>query len=289
MDMFIELLSTHVFLYLITIALFSLLVGSLLNVVIYRLPKMLESSWAEECRVYLGLKTHDKLEKLNLFLPLSHCPQCKKTIKPWHNIPLLSYLWLRGKCANCKSAIPLRYPFVEAITCLASVYVAWRLGFNWEAVGALTFTWILIALTFIDLDHHLLPDPLTLLLLWLGLFLSLFSLFCNSHDAIIGAIAGYLIFALTQWVFYLATHKIGLGQGDFKLLAALGAFLGWQMLPLIILLASLTGLIFALTHMMIKQQFKSVPFAFGPYLAIAGWVALLWGNEILQYYLYAIK
>lgn len=270
--------------FLIVVAVLSLLVGSFLNVVIYRLPRMMEQNWSEECRVYLGLKPHTDTEKFNLCLPFSHCPECKKNIRPWHNIPIFSYLWLRGKCAYCKAKISLRYPLVEALTCAMSVYVAWKFGVSWQTLAALLFTWICIALTFIDIDHHLLPDQLTLLLLWLGLLFSIYVLFCNSHDAIIGAIAGYLIFAATQFIFERVTGKTGMGQGDYKFLAALGGFLGWQMLPLIILLASFSGVIFTVSQMAIKRNFKSIPLPFGPYLALAGWVALLWGNEMMQYY-----
>lgn len=272
-------------LFLIVTAIFSLFIGSFLNVVIYRLPRMMEQSWSEECRVYLGLKPHTDIERFNLTLPFSHCPHCKKTIRPWHNIPLFSYLWLRGKCSYCQASISMRYPLVEALTCLMSVYVAWRFGVSWQTGAALIFTWILICLTFIDLDYHLLPDQLTLLLLWVGLFFSLFSLFSDSHDAIIGAMTGYILFASLQFVFGLATGKVGMGQGDYKLLAALGAFCGWQLLPLIILLASICGIIFTFIHMLIKREFKSVPLPFGPYLAVAGWVGLIWGHEIMQYYI----
>jgi leader peptidase (prepilin peptidase)/N-methyltransferase len=271
--------------FLLVIAILSLIIGSFLNVVIYRLPRMMEQSWSEECRIYLGLKPHTDLEKVNLVLPFSHCPRCKKVIRPWHNIPILSYLWLRGHCAYCNARISIRYPLVEAVTCIVSVYVAWRFGFTWQTLAALFFTWFSICLTFIDLDYHLLPDQLTLTLLWIGLFCSLFPLFATSHAAIVGAIAGYLIFAVIQVIFGWLTGKTGMGQGDYKFLAAQGAFLGWKMLPLIILLASFSGIIFALTHMAIKRNFKSVPLPFGPYLAIAGWIALLWGNEILQYYI----
>lgn len=274
--------------FLIFVAILSLFIGSFLNVVIYRLPRMMEQSWSEECRIYLGLKPHTDIEKLNLYLPFSHCPHCKKTIRPWHNIPILSYLWLRGKCAYCNAHISIRYPLVETLTCIASVYVAWKFGFTWQTLAALLFTWIGICLTFIDLDYHLLPDQLTLTLLWLGLFFSLFNIFTSSHDAIIGALAGYLIFAATQWIFGWVTGKTGMGQGDYKFLAALGACLGWEMLPVIILLASISGIIFSLTHMAIKRHFKSVPLPFGPYLAVAGWVALLWGKEIMYYYLVII-
>jgi leader peptidase (prepilin peptidase)/N-methyltransferase len=270
--------------YLVIVAFFSLFIGSFLNVVVYRLPRMMEVSWSEECRIYLGLKPHTESEKLNLCLPFSHCPKCKTPIKPWHNIPLISYLWLRGECAHCKAHISIRYPLVEAMTCIASVYIAWRFGFSWQTLAALFFTWICISLTFIDLDHHLLPDQLTLLLLWLGLFCSLFSLFCTSTAAILGAIIGYIIFAITQWLFEWTTGKTGMGQGDVKFLAALGAFLGWQMLPLIILLASISGILFAFVQMLIERHFKSAPLPFGPYLTLAGWVALVWGTEIMQYY-----
>lgn len=274
----------HPDIFLAAVAILSLFIGSFLNVVVYRLPRMMERHWSEECRIYLGLKPHTESEKLNLSLPLSHCPQCKKNILPWHNIPILSYLWLRGHCAYCQARISLRYPLVEALTCLASTYVAWKFGFSLQTIAALLFTWIGICLIFIDLDYHLLPDQLTLLLVWLGLFFSLFAIIINSHDAIIGAISGYLIFAIIQWVFGHLTGKTGMGQGDFKFLAGLGAFIGWQMLPLIILLASISGLIFACTHMVIKRDFKSAPLPFGPYLAVAGWIALLWGHEIMRFY-----
>lgn len=277
--------SVHTELYLICIAIFSLFIGSFLNVVIYRLPKILQHAWQEECRLYLGLKPQkqDK-EELSLAMPFSHCTQCKKTLKPWHNIPVLSYLFLHGKCAYCEASISLRYPIVELLTAVASVYLAWHFGISQQTLAALFFTWTLIALTFIDIDYYLLPDQLTLLLLWIGLFFSLFSIFCNSHDAIIGAVSGYLIFALIEWLFNQITHKVGMGQGDFKLLAGLGAFLGWQQLPTIILLASFIGVIFGIMQMLIKQQFKSIPLPFGPYLAIAGWISLVWGPEILSSY-----
>jgi leader peptidase (prepilin peptidase)/N-methyltransferase len=281
----IQFFIEHPQLLLLVTAFFSLFIGSFLNVVIYRLPRMMEQSWSEECRVFLGLKPHHDVEKLNLCLPFSHCPNCKKTIRPWHNIPVFSYLWLRGKCSYCKVPISMRYPLVETLTCLVSVYVAWRFGVSWQMLAGLFFTWVLIALTFIDLDHHLLPDQLTLLLVWAGLFCSLFSLFVDSHDAIIGAIAGYSIFAVVQLLFGLVTGKVGMGQGDYKFLAAIGVFTGWQLLPLVILLASISGILFTCIHMLIKREFKSVQLPFGPYLAVAGWIALLWGHEIMQYYI----
>lgn len=277
--------------FLMLVAAVSLLMGSFLNVVIYRLPRMLEHEWSLECREYLGLKSTgpEESKKLSLSLPFSHCPHCEKTLKPWHNIPVISYLVLRGKCAYCKAKISMRYPLVEALCCFASVYVAWRFGFSWQTLAALFFTWTLIALTFIDFDYHLLPDQLTFFLLGLGLFFSLFPIFCNTYEAIIGLLAGYLIFAFVQWIFHFATGKIGMGQGDYKLLAGLGAFLGWQMLPIIILLASILGIVFTVTSMVIRHQFKSVPVPFGPYLALAGWISLIWGNEIVSMYLNVIR
>lgn len=282
----INFIIEHPDFFLFLIAALSLIIGSFLNVVIYRLPLMMKNEWSQECREYLGLKTQSTdIDKINLCLPFSHCTECKKPLKPWHNIPIISYLILRGKCAFCDTKISMRYPFVELLCCLTSVYVAWRFGISWQTVGGLIYTWIAISLIFIDLDYHLLPDQLTLLLLWVGLALSMIPVFANSHDAIIGAIAGYLIFAIVQWLFKMATGKIGMGQGDFKFLAGLGALLGWQQLPIIILLASVVGLIFGLVQMVVRNQFKSVPIPFGPYLAFAGWISLIWGPQILNLYL----
>lgn len=272
-------------LFLAIIAFLGLFVGSFLNVVIVRLPRMMQESWSEECRHFLGLAKEANTTSVNLCLPASHCPTCKTPIRPWHNIPIISFLWLRGRCQACKARISWRYPLVEALTALMSVYVAWRFGVSLSTVFGLLFTWILIALTFIDLDHHLLPDQLTLTLLWLGLIASLFQCFATPSDAILGASMGYLIFALVQWVFHFVTGKVGMGQGDYKCLAALGGFLGWQSLPLVILLASVSGIFFTLINMGVKRHFHSEPLPFGPYLALAGWIALLWGHEIMQAYL----
>ncbi len=283
---FIRVITEHPDFFLFLVAAFSLIIGSFLNVVIYRLPIMMKNEWSRECREYLGLKPQAiENEKVNLYLPFSHCTHCKKPLKPWHNIPIISYLVLRGKCAFCSAKISMRYPFVELLCCIASVYVAWRFGMSWQTVGGLVFTWIAISLIFIDLDHHLLPDQLTLLLVWVGLLLSLVPVFANSHDAIIGAVTGYLVFAAVQWLFKVATGKMGMGQGDFKFLAGLGALLGWQQLPIIILLSSVVGLIFGLVQMGIRHQFKSTPIPFGPYLAFAGWISLMWGPQILNLYI----
>lgn len=278
-------LKDHTYFFLIIVGLLSLFVGSFLNVVIYRLPIMLSESWSEECRLYLGLKPQPNLRKLNLFFPFSHCPQCKHSILPWHNIPIFSYLWIKGKCKYCQAKISSRYPLVEGLTCLVSIYIAYRFGFSLQTVAALIFTWLGICLTFIDIDYHLLPDELTFSMLWLGLFFSIFSIFTNSHDAIIGGIAGYLIFYFTQFIFWCVTKKTGMGQGDYKLLAAMGTFLGWQLLPLIILLSSVSGIICTVSQMIIKKHYKSVPLPFGPYLILGGWIALMFGTVLTQLYL----
>lgn len=262
-------------LFLGLIAFLGLFIGSFLNVVIVRLPRMMQESWSEECRHFLGLAKEPNSASVNLCLPASHCPTCKTPIRPWHNIPIISFVWLRGRCHACKARISWRYPLVEALTALMSVYVAWRFGVSLSTVFGLLFTWILIALTFIDIDHHLLPDQLTLSLLWLGLIASLFQCFTTPSDAILGASMGYLIFALVQWVFHFVTGKVGMGQGDYKCLAALGAMLGWQSLPLVILLASVSGIFFTLINMGLKRHVHSQPLPFGPYLALAGWISLL--------------
>jgi len=280
----IRFVMQHDNLFLLVIAAFALIIGSFLNVVIWRLPIMMKNAWNQECRAYLGLKPLEPSEqdKINLWLPFSHCIACNHPLKPWHNIPIISFLVLKGRCAFCHTRISMRYPLVELVCCLTSIYVAMRFGISPQTLVGLLFTWIAIALTFIDLDHHLLPDALTLLLVWIGLFASLFNIFANTHDAIIGAIAGYLIFATVQFLFKFATGKDGMGQGDYKFLAALGAVLGWQQLPIIILLASITGLIFGIVQLAVKHQFKSVPIPFGPYLAVAGWISLVRGNAILH-------
>lgn len=277
-------------LYLFLIALLSLTIGSFLNVVIYRLPLMMKNAWNLECRQYLGLKISKKdTERLNLWLPFSHCTHCKKRLKAWHNIPILSFFILRARCAYCHMRFSARYLLVELLCCATSVYIAAHFGVSLQTLLGLIFTWIAIALIFIDLDHHLLPDNLTLLLLWISLIASLFHVFASTHDAIIGAAVGYLLFAGLQGTFHLLTGKVGMGQGDYKFLAAMGALLGWQLLPVLILLASFIGLIFGLVHIGIRHQFKSVPIPFGPYLAISGWICLVSGNDILhvlsQYYL----
>ncbi|PPD44880.1 MAG: prepilin peptidase [Methylobacter sp.] len=262
-----------------------LLVGSFLNVVIYRLPVMMQRGWRKECRDYLELPAEKPSEPFNLVLPLSRCPSCSTPIKPHQNIPVVSYLLLQGKCATCRQAISARYPLIEAFTAITSAFIAWHFGYGPQTLFALILTWSLIALSFIDIDHHLLPDSITLPTLWLGLLLNAFGLFTDGNAGIIGAIAGYLALWAVYHLFKLATGKEGMGYGDFKLLALFGAWLGWQALPLIILLSSLVGTIISITVIIATKRDHRIPIPFGPYLAIAGWIALVWGTEINRMYL----
>lgn len=262
-----------------------LVVGSFLNVVIYRLPLMMESRWRRDCCELLEVE-QEKLEApLNLATPNSHCPICKTAIKPWQNIPVLSYLLLRGKCGNCATPIAPRYPVLEMVTGLMTLALAWFFDLSPALLGAALLTWSLIALTMIDIDHQLLPDDITLPLMWLGLLFNLTATYATLPDAVIGAMAGYLILWSIYWVFKLLTGKEGMGYGDFKLLAALGAWMGWQVLPLIILLSSLVGAVCGIALMIIQRRGKEIPIPFGPYLAMAGWIALLWGDNIMSGYL----
>lgn len=270
-----------------------LLVGSFLNVVIYRLPKMMERDWQQQCREFLTndgdiatLPANDSnQEPFNLMVPASRCPHCGHKIKPWENIPVVSYLFLRGKCSNCKASISVRYPLIELVTGLLSVAVIYYVGVNWNGLAALIFTWSLIALTMIDFDTYLLPDDITLPLLWLGLIANSFGAFTDLPSALWGAVAGYLALWSVYKVFKLLTGKEGMGYGDFKLLAALGAWMGWQMLPQIILLSSLVGAVIGISMIVIRGRDKNIPIPFGPYLAIAGWIAFVWGDTINQSYL----
>jgi leader peptidase (prepilin peptidase)/N-methyltransferase len=268
------------------VGLIGLLVGSFLNVVIYRLPLMLEQSWQRECHQYLNIDTAQDtpVQTFNLALPLSHCPQCKAGIKPQHNIPVLSYLFLKGRCAACQHIISPRYPLLELLSAVSAMIVADHFGLTLTTVFALLLTWSLITLSFIDIDHQLLPDTITLPVLWLGLFLSLFNIFVDPYASITGAIGGYLSLWLVFHVFKLITGKEGMGYGDFKLLALLGAWLGWQYLPLIILLSSLVGSVFGFTLIAFYKHDHKVPIPFGPYLAMAGWLALLYGKGLNQFY-----
>lgn len=281
----LDYLAQDTVVFLVIIGLLGLMVGSFLNVVIYRLPVMMQNSWRQECLEFLDQATEPApAEPFNLAYPQSRCPGCGALIKPYQNIPMLSYLLLKGQCANCHISISVRYPLIEALTAVMSIIVAWRFGFTWQTGFGLLLTWSLIALCFIDFDHQLLPDSITLPMLWLGLFLSIFGLFADSHASIIGAIAGYLILWSVFQLFKILTGKEGMGYGDFKLLALFGAWLGWQYLPMIILLSSLAGAIIGTLMILFVKHDRNTPIPFGPYLAVAGWIALIWGETINQAY-----
>ncbi len=268
------------------ILIIGLMVGSFLNVVIYRLPVMMDKNWKQECYDYLELKNPEPDNgTFNLLLPNSRCPHCQTAIKAHQNIPVFSYLFLKGKCSHCQTSISVRYPLIEAFTGLCSAIVAWHFGYSGNLFFALLLTWSLIALSFIDIDQQLLPDSITLPMLWMGLFLSTFGLYTDMHSSIIGAIAGYLSLWSIYQLFKLLTGKEGMGYGDFKLLALFGAWLGWQYIPLIILLSSLVGALIGISMIIFNNQDRNIPIPFGPYLAAAGWLALLWGNQINQLYL----
>ncbi len=261
-----------------------LLIGSFLNVVVYRLPIMMQRDWQAQAREVLELPGVEH-ERFDLLLPDSSCPHCGHRIRPWENIPLLSWLALRGRCSGCQAPISKRYPLVELACGMLSGYVAWHFGFGWQAGAALLLSWGLLAMSLIDADHQLLPDVLVLPLLWLGLIVNQSGLFASPADAFWGAVAGYLSLWSVYWLFKLVTGKEGMGYGDFKLLAMLGAWGGWQILPLTILLSSLVGAVLGIVILRLRRAGSATPLPFGPYLAIAGWIALLWGDEITGSYL----
>lgn len=265
-----------------------LVVGSFLNVVVHRLPKMLERQWRLQCAEFLET-TKQKAETTsttyNLALPASHCPNCGHYLTIFENIPVLSFLFLRGRCRACGTPISWRYPVIEALTGLSTGIVIWHFGLTGQALAVLCFTWTLIVAAAIDLEHHLLPDILTLPLMWLGLALSLGERFVNPTTAIIGAMAGYLFLWSVYWIFRLLTAKEGMGYGDFKLLAALGAWVGWQTLPLVVLLSSLVGALVGIVLIIVVGRDRRQPIPFGPFLAVAGWIGLFWGQDLLAAYL----
>ena len=283
----LDILSNLPYLLTALACLIGLLVGSFLNVVIYRLPIMMQRNWRKECTEYLQIDSAETelQDPFNLVFPLSRCPNCNSPIKPYQNIPVISYLFLKGQCAACSNPISSRYPIIEVLTAITSAIVASHFGYTPQTAFALLLTWSLIVLSFIDIDHQLLPDNITLPILWLGLFLSLFGLYTDSHASITGAIAGYTILWSVYHLFKLATGKEGMGYGDFKLLALFGAWLGWQYLPVIIILSSLVGAIIGLSMIIIIKRDHNSPIPFGPYLAAAGWITLLWGNDLNQFYL----
>lgn len=317
-----ELLASSPALFITTCLVLGLLVGSFLNVVIYRLPMMLDRQWRQQCAELAVITepgastspaatapavmasitvtadstgtvpTAAPLARFNLIVPRSACPSCKAPITALQNVPVLSYLFLKGRCASCGARIGIRYPIVEALTGVLSAAVAWKYGFDWPTLAAIVLTWFLIALTFIDVDHQLLPDNLTLPLVWIGLFLSLWGpqpgaapVPIDMHSSIVGALAGYLSLWCIYHLFRLLTGKEGMGYGDFKLFAALGAWLGWKMLLPIILVAATVGAVVGITTVVLRGRSRSTPIAFGPFLAAAGWLMLMFGPEVVDKYL----
>ena len=275
-----------------TAILIGMMVGSFLNVVIHRLPIMLERDWKAQCLEYLGDKivlkhpeAASNQNKYNLVVPRSACPACGQPITALQNIPVVSYLLLGGKCSACKARISMRYPVVEVITGFMTGLVAWHFGVTWIAVFSITYLWALIALTFIDADTTLLPDDITLPLLWMGLLVNVGGVFTDIGSATLGAAGGYLILWSVYWVFKLLTGKEGMGYGDFKLLAAIGAWLGWQLLPLVILLSAAVGTVVGVAGIVLKGRDKGAKLPFGPYLAAAGFIALVWGQQLNAWYL----
>ena len=272
---------------------FALIIGSFLNVVIYRLPLMMQREWHEQCEELQSSPGPDLPEgRFNLVVPRSRCPACGKDIKAWQNIPVLSYLLLGAQCANCRTTISVRYPLVEMMTAVLAALCAWHFGFGWEAVMAIALSFVLVTVSLIDVDHQIIPDSIVMPLLWVGLIMSLFhpmagagTLFIAPQDAIIGALAGYLSLWSVYQLFKLITGKEGMGYGDFKLLAALGAWLGWQMLHIVILMSAVVGAIIGIAMIVFRGRDRQLPIPYGPYLAAAGWVTMLYGETIWNAYL----
>jgi len=280
----LDLFAQHPGLYIGCVALFGLMVGSFLNVVIHRVPKMLEREWREQC-AWLQGREPEREARYNLVLPPSSCPQCNHAIRWYENIPLLSWVVLRGRCSQCQATISPRYPLVEAFTGLMFATTAWKWGVTADVLWVWALLGVLLALTFIDFDTHLLPDNLTLPLIWLGLLANLFGVFVPLEEAVLGAVAGYLSLWSVYHLFKLLTGKEGMGFGDFKLLAALGAWLGWKMLLPIVLVASLAGAVFGIALVLLRGQARSKPIPFGPWLALGGVVSLFWGPTLLHFWL----
>ena len=279
-DFFLQ--NTEIFYTFVTLV--GLSVGSFLNVVIYRFPLMLENDWKSQCRELLELEEKSQ-ETITLSKPASTCPQCGHKIRAWENIPVISYLLLKGKCSECQSSISLQYPLIELLTGCLSLAVAIKFGVSWQTLFALILTWSLVSMSVIDIHKQILPDDITLPILWLGLLISIYSIFTDPVSSIIGAAAGYMILWCIYQLFKLLTGKEGMGFGDFKLLALFGAWFGWELLPLVIILSSATGAIIGILMIVVKKHEKSTPIPFGPYLAIAGWISMMWGTQIMHWYL----
>lgn len=290
---FLQLEASPAFLMSVVFVL-SLMVGSFLNVVIYRLPVMMENEWKCDCRDVLAdelknKKASDKLSetesKFNLAKPDSHCPSCNTKLKAWHNIPVLSYVFLKGKCSYCGTKISLRYPAIELLTAFASLTVAYQFGYSAETLVLVPLTWMFVALVFIDIDHMLLPDQITLPALWMVLLASVWTVFLPAKDTIIGAVVGYLCLWVVYWVFKIVTGKEGMGHGDFKLLAVIGAIVGWIKLPIVVLMSSAVGAVIGISMMLFSKAERGTQIPFGPYIAIAGWIVILWGDGLMSWYL----
>jgi leader peptidase (prepilin peptidase)/N-methyltransferase len=268
----------------VVVALAGLCVGSFLNVVIHRLPRMMEAQWKAECAALEGREA-PPAEVFNLVVPRSRCPSCGTQITAWQNVPVVSWLVLRGKCAACKAPISARYPMVEIAAGLLAVLMAWRFGYGAALVPALGYAWALLALTFIDFDTQLLPDDITLPLLWAGLIANAFGIYTDLHSAVLGAAAGYLVLWSVYWLFRLVARKEGMGYGDFKLLAAIGAWTGWQVLPVVILVSAGLGAVVGTVVLWMQRKGRDTRIPFGPYLALAGIVALVWGHGVVVWWL----
>ncbi len=264
---------------------FGLLVGSFLNVVVFRYPKIMKHQWTVQSRAWLELEPSTAPAPAGIISPPSHCGHCGASVKPWQNIPVISFLILGGKCASCQANIGWRYPLVELLTGVLSAVVVYKFGWGPQSLFGLVLTWSLITLAFIDFDHKLLPDDIVLPMLWLGLALSLCPVFADTHSALMGAVAGYLCFWVVFQLFLRLTGKEGMGYGDFKLMSMLGAWLGWQYLPQIILISTLVGTVFGVALMLKQKAGRDLAIPFGPYIALAGWIAMLWGNDINMAYL----
>ena len=285
----IEFLQTSPNAFIVVAAILGLLVGSFLNVVIHRLPLMMEAEWRQQCAELNGPPVDPVAPAINLMTPRSRCPHCGHAITALENVPVLSYLCLKGKCSACAKPISARYPVIEALSGVLTALVAWHFGWSWQAGAAMLLTWALIALSVIDFDHQLLPDSITQPFIWLGLALSLFGsggVFVDTRTSLIGALAGYMSLWLVYQLFKRLTGKEGMGYGDFKLFALFGAWLGWQLLPAIILLSSLVGAIIGIGLIVVRGRDRNLPIPFGPYLAGAGWIALLWGERMTNAYLH---
>lgn len=284
-------LATQPYAFVLTALIFGVVVGSFINVVVFRLPVMLERRWRDQANEILKpRKTRTRnVKPFNLVHPASHCPHCDHQIRAWENIPILSFLWLRAKCSSCGKSISWRYPIVELVCGVLAAAVAWRYGYGATAIAGILFTWALVALAFIDYDTQLLPDDITLPLLWLGLLANIANIITPLSSAVIGAVAGYGSLWIVYQGFKLITGKEGMGFGDFKLLAALGAWLGWQQLPLIVMLSSLIGAVVGMSFIVFFGRDRGLPIPFGPFLCAAGWVAFMWGDHITRYYFQLVR